>query len=101
MIRAITDQRSPADACSCDKEMKKGHSREKTMGLREMAPFVATVAAKNSLSITKPALVDNIGSPRNRLVGSKGFLRTIANAIKKRPDRICQTDHGGRRSVRR
>jgi hypothetical protein len=36
MIRAIIDKRSPADACSCDKEIKKGHSREKAMGLREM-----------------------------------------------------------------
>jgi hypothetical protein len=52
MIRAIIDKRSPADACSCDKEIKKGHSREKAMGLREMGPFVATVAAKSSLSIT-------------------------------------------------
>jgi hypothetical protein len=64
--------------------IKKGQSREKQWVCKKWAPFGVMVAAKSSLSFTSQ-LWSIKGSLKNRLLGSKKFLRTITSATRSIP----------------
>ena len=72
--------------------IKKGQSREKSVGFREMGAYVVTVVARNfSLVMIRHSQIR--GLPKNRRVGSKrSWPKSMSATRNTRTESNCRSD---------